>query len=557
MNKVEINGIYYNLDECKKTAQVTDSPPYKKYRSWVSIPETVTYNGITYSVTSIGEGAFDGCSGLTSVNIPGSVTNIGDWAFGFCSGLTSVNIPNSVTSIGDYAFAGCTELKSINIPDSVTSIGDDAFAKCESLEYVDLPDSVTSIGNWAFMYCSGLTSVNIPNSVKKIGDCAFSNCTGLTSVKVEAGNTTYDSRNNCNAIIETATNTLIAGCKNTTIPNSVKKIGHCAFFGRSGLTSVNISNSVTSIGKGAFNECSGLDSIKVEVGNTIYDSRNDCNAIIETATNTLIAGCKNTTIPNSVTSIGDNAFWGCKGLTSVDIPSSVTSIGNSAFSGCSGLTSVNIPNSVTNIGYGAFSGCSGLTSVNIPDSVKSIEDKAFNGCSGLDSINVETGNRIYDSRNNCNAIIETATNTLITGCKNSTIPNSVTRIGEFAFSRCSGLTSVNIPNSVTSIGKYAFTACKRLADVYCYAENMPSTERIVFDYSYIRKATLHVPAASIEQYKTTEPWSDFGTIVAIDEAETQASRPASKAWAAIIKAGMKAWAAVIKAGTKAIKVLIK
>ncbi|MBQ2301586.1 MAG: leucine-rich repeat domain-containing protein, partial [Bacteroidaceae bacterium] len=143
------------------------------------------------------------------------------------------------------------------------------------------------------------------------------------------------------------------------------------------------------------------------------------------------------------------------------------------------------------------------------------------------------------------------------GLTDVNIPNSVTKIGEMAFEYCSGLTSIDIPNSVTKIGKFAFDYCKRLADVYCYAENMPSTERIVFNNSDIREATLHVPAASIEQYKTTEPWSDFGTIVAINEAETQASKPASKAWAAIIKAGMKVWAVIIKAGTKAIKVLKK
>jgi hypothetical protein len=159
----------------------------------------------------------------------------------------------------------------------------------------------------------------------------------------------------------------------------------------------------------------------------------------------------------------------------------------------------------------------------MPNSVTKIGEFAFHNCEGLASINVEAGNTVYDSRNNCNAIIETATNTLIIGCKNTTIPNSVTRIGDHAFCDCRGLTSIYIPSSVTSIGEYAFTNCYRLADVYCYAENMPSPERIVFDYSYIRKATLHVPAASIEQYKITEPWSNFGTIVAIDDTETQAS----------------------------------
>ena len=442
MNNVEINGIYYNLNECEKTAQVTNGPD--EHRGAVSIPETVSYNGKTYTVTSIGNEAFCGCSGLTSVNIG-----------------------NSVTCIGNEAFWGCSELTSVNIPGSVTNIAD-----------------------WAFGFCSGLTSVNIPNSVTNIGDSAFAFCSGLTSI--------------------------------------------------------NIPDSVTNIGDSAFDDCSGLTSINVETGNTIYDSRNNCNAIIETATNTLITGCKNTTIPNSVTSIGDDAFWGCNGLTSINIPDSVTSIGDEAFCHCSGLRSINISNSVTSIGKWAFHNCEGLTSVNIPDSVTNIGDSVFDDCSGLTSINVETGNTIYDSRNNCNAIIETATNTLITGCKNTTIPNSVTSIGDNAFWGCKGLTSVNIPNSVTSIGDFAFDGskgltsinipdsvtsigdhafadCKRLADVYCYAENVPSTKYNVFNNSDIKKATLHVPAASIEQYKTTEPWSNLGTIVAIDDTETQAS----------------------------------
>ena len=291
-----------------------------------------------------------------------------------------------------------------------------------------------------FSGCTNLTSITIPASVTNIELNPFQHCSGLISINVEAGNTKYDSRNNCNGIIETATNTLITGCQNTTIPNSVTTIGHFAFYNCSGLTSITIPNSVTRIGIAAFGNCSGLTSItipnsvkdiygssfagcslasiNVEAGNTVYDSRDNCNAIIATKSNALIVGCKNTTIPNSVTTIG----------------------------------------------MGAFDLCSGLTSITIPISVTNIKEYAFEGC-GLTSIKVEAGNIIYDSRNNCNGIIETATNTLITGCQNTTIPNSVTTIGNSAFSWCLGLTSITIPNSVTRIGTSAFTGCRNLTSI--------------------------------------------------------------------------------------------
>ena len=340
---------------------------------------------------------------------------------------------------------------SVSIPSTVT--------------YSGTTYSVTSIGDNAFYGCRSLTSVTIPNPIASIGYNPFSVCSGLTSIVVESGNPTYDSRNNCNAIIETASNTLIVGCQNTIIPYSVTAIGNYAFYWCTGLTSINIPNSVISIGEYAFEgcsglasvsipnsvrtisdvaflHCSGLTSISVAAGNTTYDSRNNCNAIIITSTNTLIICCKNTVIPNSVTSIGSGAFWDCWGLTNIDIPNCVVDIGDDAFLGCRDLASITIPNSVTSIGNNPFIGCSSLT-----------------------SIVVAGDNSTYDSRNNCNAIIETASNTLITGCKNTVVPNSVTSIGDAAFDGCNGLTSINIPNSVTSIGNSAFYYCSGLTSI--------------------------------------------------------------------------------------------
>ena len=219
-------------------------------------------------------------------------------------------------------------------------------------------------------------------------------------------------------------------------------------------------------------------------------------------------------ITYTVTSIGSLAFYYCYGLTSIVIPNSVTNIGNGVFFGCSGLTSIVIPNSVTSIGIGAFSSCSGLTSIEIPNSVTSIGNGAFSGCSGLTSVSVEKGNSMYDSRNNCNAIIETSTNTLIAGCMNSIIPNGVTSIGDYVFSGCRGLTSIEIPNSVTSIGDDAFSCCRDLTTITCLATNPPSCGSLVFDEVDKSVCTLKVPETSIDLYKTADQWKDFTIIEA-------------------------------------------
>lgn len=292
--------------------------------------------------------------------------------------------------------------------------------------------------------------------------------------------------------VEVASLTDHAGLTSITIPSSVTHDG--------------TTYRVTSIGNRAFEDCTGLTSIVVEGGNTVYDSRSNCNAIIETSTNTLIQGCKTTIIPNSVTSIEESAFSGCTGLASITIPNSVTSIGYFAFDGCTGLTSVTIPNSVTSIGYRAFSNCSGLMSI------------------------VVDGNKVYDSRNNCNAIIETSTNTLIQGCKTTIIPNSVTSIGDDAFEGCTGLTSITIPNSVTSIGYGAFSGCTDLTQVICYADVPPVISGEYgspspFDTDRLTLMSLYVPIKAFNDYRDADQWKDFGHTFPISATPTDTDEP--------------------------------
>ena len=255
----------------------------------------------------------------------------------------------------------------------------------------------------------------------------------------------------------------------------VTEIRYMAFNGYSRLTSITIPKSVTTSGLGAFRGCSGLTSI---------------------------------TIPNSVTTIRSRVFSDCSGLTSITIPNSVTTIDSYAFSKCSSLTSITIPNSVTTIRGRCFADCSSLTNITIPNSVTTIEYDAFGFCSSLAAINVDSSNPIYDSRNNCNAIIKTADNELIKGCMNTNIPDSLTIIGNNAFWGCSGLTSITIPNSVTTIGNLAFAFCSNLTTVISYSQTPPSLGLDVF--GDIGTDILFVPQNCVPLYEASD-WRNYFT----------------------------------------------
>ena len=550
-----VDGIYYNKNGNEATVTFKTTS-YNTYSGDVIIPPTVTYGGVTYTVTAIGDNAFNKSTGLTDVEIPNTVKSFGAYAFGGCTSITSITIPNSVTNIGDYAFQSCTSLASVEIPNSVTSIGSYAFKSCSRLSSFIIPNSITTINAWTFQACSGLTNVTIPNSVTTIKEWAFGHCSGLAHVTIPNSVTSIGSSSfvNCSGLIS------------LTIPNSVTSIGDQAFLNCYQLTNVTLPNSVTSLEQSTFCNCRKLTKI------TIPNS-------VKSIAGFVFKGCTNLTsitLGNSVNSIGTEAFSGCSALTEIVIPSSVTTIGSAAFMDCAAMTKATIGDSVTTIGQNAFKNCTVLSHITIPNSVSSIAQGCFSGCTSLDLLyfNAENCANLYYSTGSSTAANSVFYNcplkTIVIGDDVKTIPayltatnlksrlttliigNSVTAIGASAFQSCTGLTSLTLPNSLSSIGSNAFASCSNLktifisgegewkagtlpmnssiktlyigsgitllsdmrvnpTDVYCYAAVPPTCHANAFT-GYTGK--LHVPSSSYATYCFALTWENFTDIEA-------------------------------------------
>ena len=575
---VYIDGIYYNINKVEKTATVTYSSstmsngrPYNKttYSGDVIIPETIIYEEMHYRVTNIGDMAFCGCFGLTSISIPNSVTNIGSSSFQGC-GLTVVTIPSSVVSIDSQAFYDCSNLLSVTIPNSTTSIGSHAFTgtawydnQQDGMVYagnvaykfkgtmpnnaiVVLKEGIVGIAGGAFWNCTNLAKITIPNGVTTIGGGAFNGCTNLTSVTIPDG-------------LKTICGEAFSGCSNLAsinIPNSVTTIGSSAFMGTAwynnqpdGMvyagnvaykykgtmpanTSIELKDGITSISGGAFYNCSGLVSVAIP-NSIIYigPAFGGCSGLQSVHISDLAAWCNitfvgtssqplqyahhlfengkevtNLIIPESVTSIGSHAFRDCSSITSVTIPNSVTHIGSGSFSGCTSISSVSIPNSVTTINNSAFFKCSGLTSIDIPNSVTTIGMDAFAYCDNLSSISIPTSVEFMGER----AFIDCSSLISVT------IGNGLKTIEEYSFWGSSSLCYITIGSSVKTIKSGAFLGSINLADVYCHAKDVPKTYNFSEKSfpSSINNATLHVPSTSIDNYKSSDyPWTSFKEIV--------------------------------------------
>ena len=492
----------------------------------------------------LGVGFFSKCKGLKAITLPGNLKSVGESAFQECSCLETINLPSGITSIGNYAFLECENLTSVTLPSGLVSIGDRAFYGCISLTSLDLPSSLTTVGELALAGCSQLTSLTLHS--------------GLTNIKgnnLFGGNMFYNNLKDVRYIIDSDLETYLqsnhpiinnirCGIKyylndqeitTLEIPSGITSIGDGVFLSSNSLTNLTLSSKVTSIGESAFRNCSNLKDVRYY----IYD---DLATYIQKGHPAFYVNCgikyywnnqEITTleIPSSVTSIGNNAFYGCNGLTSVDLPSSITKMGECVFYNCQNLSSVKLPSEITAISNSAFGECISLKNIELPAGITSIGDDAFVNCSNLQNINLPSG-------------ITTIGTGAFWYCSNLTnviLPSALASIGAIAFANCSNLANVTLSSNITSIGYSAFSDCNSLKNL-TISKDVTSIKDIRFYYEYdelelesvyvawenpieagsffdrikISNCTLYVPQGTKEAYANADVWKDFGNIIEYD-----------------------------------------
>lgn len=399
--------------------------------------DSIEYNGYTESIPNF---LFTGTTSLKNAKLSNSITSIGLYAFAGNKNLTSINIPTNLKYIGDYAFAECNKLNSLDIPDSVEYLGKECF-KNTNISYINIPNGISYIGEKTFYNCNNLTSVIIPETVTSIKDSAFYGCLNISPE----------------------------------IHDNIRTIEQCAFYGCN-LSSINLSKYIDNIGNFAFANNPNISSIIVNEQNTTYDSRNNCNAIINTSIDRLIMGCYNTIIPNTVTSIAQKAFENCLRLTSITIPNSVTVIENETFKNCTSLGTVTLSNNLVSIGEDAFNGCESLSSISLPNTIREIQSGAFYNCKSLTSINIPDGLDIINATvfegTKLTSVVVPSSVTAIMECgfcgnlslKSVTLNEGLGLINQDAF-EYTGITSLVIPSSVTYIYENSVEHCNSLTSI--------------------------------------------------------------------------------------------
>ncbi|MBE6296759.1 MAG: leucine-rich repeat domain-containing protein [Bacteroidales bacterium] len=537
----EVDGIYYNItSEERKTVEVTDPSDkkvvdggYKSYKDVVFIPEKVSYDGKEYTVTAIGERAFEYNYELLSVVMPNTIRSIKEFAFNGCINLKSLTISSEVSEIGDYAFMGLRSLEHLAVDCHNKTF--DSRGDCNAIirtmtntllvgcKATVIPDGVEVIAGNAFISCQDTSiepfELNFPSSVEIIEPFAFNCCYPLSAVTFSEG---------------------------------LRRIGRWAFIGTS-IECLEIPASVTEIDEQAFISCDSLKVIKVKKGNKVYDSRKGCNAIIESATGRLFRGSEGTTIvPDGVKVISSCAFYGSK-IKKIKLPSSLEAIERGAFMCCKELKKLVIPGSVRRIHYeilmdsgveelvvengvenipqSAFYGCPKLRYVSLPESLKEFGryGAVFVDCPELVRVDVDKDNEYYYS--NGQVLVDKRTKTIIDGwgteiCNAADFPKELlpTRIGDNAFRKHSLLRYVILPATIESVGDGAFSGCKSLRQLNCHAAVPPVLGKDVFKLDEVNgivltplqeQLNLLVPEASVEAYKNAPGWKDFKAIIDI------------------------------------------